>query len=215
MRKLKKQEVIEVLDKLKIMYPDASCELLHKNEFELLVAVMLSAQTTDKSVNAISPNLFSVFPDAHSLANAEISEVEAIIKRIGLYKTKAKNIVNMSKIIFEDYEGKVPKSYEKLIELPGVGRKTANVVLSVAFNEPRIAVDTHVFRISNRIGIVKENDVLKTEIALLKSIPKERWTEAHHSIIFHGRNLCKARKPECDSCIINDICRYYKENKGK
>lgn len=215
MRKLKKQEVIEVLDKLKIMYPDASCELLHKNEFELLVAVMLSAQTTDKSVNAISPNLFSVFPDAHSLANAEISEVEAIIKRIGLYKTKAKNIVNMSKIIFEDYEGKVPKSYEKLIELPGVGRKTANVVLSVAFNEPRIAVDTHVFRISNRIGIVKENDVLKTEIALMKSIPKERWTEAHHSIIFHGRNLCKARKPECDSCIINDICRYYKENKGK
>lgn len=215
MRKLKKQEVIEVLDKLKIMYPDASCELLHKNEFELLVAVMLSAQTTDKSVNAISPNLFSVFPDAHSLANAEISEVEAIIKRIGLYKTKAKNIVNMSKIIFEDYGGKVPKSYEKLIELPGVGRKTANVVLSVAFNEPRIAVDTHVFRISNRIGIVKENDVLKTEIALMKSIPKERWTEAHHSIIFHGRNLCKARKPECDSCIINDICRYYKENKGK
>lgn len=200
----------KILDILELTYPDAKCALDHRNVFELIVAVSLSAQTTDKSVNNVTPYLFDKYPDAYSLSNARVEDVEECIKRIGMYHNKARNIIGLSKELVEKFEGQVPNDYDSLVSLPGVGRKTANVVLSVGFNEQRIAVDTHVFRVSNRIGLVNEKDVLKTELALMKAIPKDRWTNTHHSLIFHGRNICDAKKPKCSECPINEYCKYYK-----
>lgn len=201
----------KILDILELTYPDAKCALDHRNVFELIVAVSLSAQTTDKSVNNVTPYLFDKYPDAYSLSNARVEDVEECIKRIGMYHNKARNIIGLSKELVEKFEGQVPNDYDSLLSLPGVGRKTANVVLSVGFNEQRIAVDTHVFRVSNRIGLVNEKDVLKTELALMKAIPKDRWTNTHHSLIFHGRNICDAKKPKCSECPINEYCKYYKK----
>ena len=205
---IKQDDVIKVLDILEETYPDAECALNHKNVYELIVAVALSAQTTDKSVNQVSPALFERYPDAEALAAAEPSEVEEYIKRIGLYRTKAKNIVAMAQKICCDFGGKVPNDYDSLISLPGVGRKTANVVLAVGFGQQRIAVDTHVFRVANRIGLADEKDVLKTELSLMERVPEERWSRTHHSLIFHGRQCCDARKPKCDSCPVNIYCEY-------
>lgn len=202
-----KKEIVLILDRLKTEYPDAECALVHQNLYQLLIAVVLSAQTTDKSVNKISAKLFEAYPDPKALASAEQDEVIEIIKTIGMYKTKSKNIIALAKELTERFQGSVPDNYDDLISLPGVGRKTANVVLSVGFGQQRIAVDTHVFRVTNRIGIVKEKDVLKTELALMETLPQERWSEAHHSLIFHGRNCCSARNPRCEECIITDICR--------
>ncbi|MCB6994104.1 endonuclease III [bacterium 210820-DFI.6.37] len=199
-------QVNEILDKLEFQYPDADCALRHESVFQLLVAVVLSAQTTDKSVNVVTKKLFEAYPDARSLAQADQAQVEQMIKRIGMYKTKSKNILALSDILVEKYDGQVPEDYDRLIELPGVGRKTANVVLAVGFGHQRIAVDTHVFRVTNRIGLVKEKDVLKTELALMETLPEERWSRAHHSFIFHGRNCCHARKPDCENCVIGYIC---------
>ena len=204
---MKKEVIKEILDRLEEAYPEAECALHHKNVFQLIIAVALSAQTTDKSVNQVTPALFEAYPDAFALGNADPEEVAEYIRRIGMYKTKSKNIVKLSKMLAEKYNGEVPDDYEKLVELPGVGRKTANVVLSVGFGHQRIAVDTHVFRVSNRIGLVKENDVLKTELALMKNIPEERWSKTHHSLIFHGRLCCNARKPDCENCPVNDLCK--------
>ena len=204
---MRKEKVIEILDSLRIEYPDAECALAHRNPFELLVAVVLSAQTTDKSVNQVSPELFKKYPDAASLANAKQQDVEKYIKRIGMYKTKSRNIIALANRLVEEFDGEVPSNYDDLISLPGVGRKTANVVLSVAFGEQRIAVDTHVFRVANRIGLVKEDNVLKTEEGLMKTIPHDRWSEAHHSLIFHGRNCCSARNPKCENCCIKQYCK--------
>lgn len=203
---MKREVINEILNRLELTYPDAECALHHQNVYQLIVAVALSAQTTDKSVNLVTPALFNAYPDAFALANAEVEEVSEYIKRIGMYKTKAKNIIGMAKILVEKYDGKVPEDYEQLIELPGVGRKTANVVLSVGFGHQRIAVDTHVFRVANRIGLTAEKDVLKTELALMACVPEERWSRTHHSLIFHGRNCCAARKPDCDNCSIHDLC---------
>ena len=205
---IKQDDVIKVLDILEETYPDAECALNHKNVYELIVAVALSAQTTDKSVNQVSPALFERYPDAEALAAAEPSEVEEYIKRIGMYRTKAKNIVAMAQKICCDFDGKVPNDYDSLISLPGVGRKTANVVLAVGFGQQRIAVDTHVFRVANRIGLADEKDVLKTELSLMERVPEERWSRTHHSLIFHGRQCCDARKPKCDSCPVNIYCEY-------
>ena len=205
---IKQDDVIKVLDILEKTYPDAECALNHKNVYELIVAVALSAQTTDKSVNQVSPALFERYPDAEALAAAEPSEVEEYIKRIGMYRTKAKNIVAMAQKICCDFGGKVPNDYDSLISLPGVGRKTANVVLAVGFGQQRIAVDTHVFRVANRIGLADEKDVLKTELSLMERVPEERWRRTHHSLIFHGRQCCDARKPKCDSCPVNIYCEY-------
>ena len=205
---LTEDKVKEVLDILEKTYPDAECALHHKNVFQLIVAVALSAQTTDKSVNQVTPALFEKYPDAESLAAADVSEVSEYIKRIGMYKTKAKNIVGMARKLVSDYGGLVPEDYDALVSLPGVGRKTANVVLSVGFGQQRIAVDTHVFRVANRIGLVHEKDVLKTELSLMDRIPEERWSRTHHSLIFHGRQCCDARKPKCDDCPINTFCEY-------
>ena len=205
---IKQDDVIKVLDILEETYPDAECALNHKNVYELIVAVALSAQTTDKSVNQVSPALFERYPDAEALAAAEPSEVEEYIKRIGMYRTKAKNIVAMAQKICCDFGGKVPNDYDSLISLPGVGRKTANGVLAVGFGQQRIAVDTHVFRVANRIGLADEKDVLKTELSLMERVPEERWSRTHHSLIFHGRQCCDARKPKCDSCPVNIYCEY-------
>ena len=205
---IKQDDIIKVLDILEETYPDAECALNHKNVYELIVAVALSAQTTDKSVNQVSPALFERYPDAETLAAAEPSEVEEYIKRIGMYRTKAKNIVAMAQKICCDFGGKVPNDYDSLISLPGVGRKTANVVLAVGFGQQRIAVDTHVFRVANRIGLADEKDVLKTELSLMERVPEERWSRTHHSLIFHGRQCCDARKPKCDSCPVNIYCEY-------
>lgn len=207
------EEVNDILNKLEERYPDAECALDHENIYQLLVAVVLSAQTTDKSVNKITPHLFREYPDAKALASSRTEDVEEILRSIGMYRTKAKNIRNLAAKLDELYDGAVPEDYDKLVDLPGVGRKTANVVLSVGFGQQRIAVDTHVFRVANRIGLVNEKDVLKTELALMKTIPEDRWTKTHHSLIFHGRNLCDARKPRCEECPINMYCKFYKEKK--
>lgn len=197
----------KILDELRREYPDAECALTHKNNYELLIAVVLSAQTTDKSVNRVSSELFRRYPEPCKLADAKQEDVIEIIKTIGMYKTKSKNIISLARELVAEHGGEVPDSYDELVKLPGVGRKTANVVLSVGFGQQRIAVDTHVFRVTNRIGIVNEKDVLKTELALMKVLPEDRWSEAHHSFIFHGRNCCAARNPRCDECVIDDLCK--------
>ena len=204
---MRKDRVNKVLDILEETYPEAECALEHRNVFQLLVAVALSAQTTDVSVNKVTPALFKKYPTSYELAQADENDVIDIIKTIGMYKTKSKNIINMSKKLVEDYDGEVPESDDELVKLPGVGRKTANVVMSVGFGHQRIAVDTHVFRVANRIGIVDEPDVLKTELALMKAIPENRWSKTHHSLIFHGRRCCSARNPNCEGCPITNICK--------
>lgn len=202
-----KKKIVEILDRLRAAYPEAECALTHQNTYELLIAVVLSAQTTDKSVNKVSGSLFAAYPTPAELAQAQQQDVIDIIKTIGMYKTKSKNIIALAQQLQERFDGKVPDRYDDLVSLPGVGRKTANVVLSVGFGQQRIAVDTHVFRVSNRIGLVSEKDVLKTELALMKALPEDRWTEAHHSLIFHGRNCCSARNPACESCVIAELCK--------
>ena len=203
---MKREIINKILDQLETTYPDAECALHHQNVFQLIVAVALSAQTTDKSVNLVTPALFEAYPDAEALANANPEEVSTYIKRIGMYKTKAKNIIGMAQMLVDKHDGQVPEDYDALVGLPGVGRKTANVVLSVGFGHQRIAVDTHVFRVANRIGLVHEKDVLKTELALMECVPEERWSRTHHSLIFHGRKCCVARKPDCEHCNIAEWC---------
>lgn len=202
-----KKQINEILDLLEKEYPEADCALHHENVFQLLVSVILSAQTTDKSVNQVTGALFEQYPDAEALANASQEDVAERIRRIGMYKTKSKNIIRMARMLVEEHAGQVPEDYDQLVALPGVGRKTANVVLAVGFGHQRIAVDTHVFRVTNRIGLVSEKDVLKTELALMKTLPEERWSRSHHSFIFHGRYCCDARKPNCEGCVISYICK--------
>ena len=187
-------------------YPNAACALDFGSVFQLLVSVVLSAQTTDKSVNEVTPELFRRAPDARAMAELSAEEIQQLIQRIGMYRTKAANLSKLSRTLLEKYNGIVPGDYDRLVELPGVGRKTANVVLSVAFGEQRIAVDTHVFRLANRIGLTQEPDVLKTELALMKAIPEENWTAMHHALIFHGRQVCSAKKPRCEDCCIREAC---------
>lgn len=212
---VKEEDIKIILDTLEENYPDAECALVHENVYQLIVAVALSAQTTDKSVNLITPALFEKYPTPEALAQADLQDVEDSIRRIGMYKTKAKNIVGMAKALVEKHGGQVPEDYDALVDLPGVGRKTANVVLAVGFGHQRIAVDTHVFRVANRVGLVKEKDVLKTELSLMDRIPEERWSRTHHSLIFHGRQCCDARKPKCEECSINKWCEEYKEKLGE
>ena len=209
---MKNKDVEKVLDILKETYPEAGCALDYGNSFQLLISVVLSAQTTDKSVNKVTPLLFSKYPDPVSLASADETDVQEIIRTIGMYRTKAKNIIALSGKLALEFNGQVPSPMEELMSLPGVGRKTSNVVLAEGFGEQRIAVDTHVFRVSNRIGLAHEKDVLSTEEALMKAIPSERWTEAHHLLIFHGRRICSSQRPKCDTCPINEYCNWFKHN---
>ena len=207
-KRLKENEIQEALALLEEMHPEAACALDHRSRFELIVAVVLSAQTTDVSVNKVTPALFEKYPDAHALAAADPDDVSEIIHTIGLYKNKSVNIVKLAAKICDDFGGEVPGSFDELVSLPGVGRKTANVVLAEAFGVPAIAVDTHVFRVSNRIGVANAKDVEKTEEQLRKRIPEEQWIRSHHLLIFHGRKICHARKPDCDACRLSQICLY-------
>lgn len=205
-RLIRDDQIKEVLDALERMHPEAMCALDHGSEFELLVAVVLSAQTTDVSVNKVTPALFGRYPDPEALAAASQDDVIEIIKTIGLYKTKSANIIKLAAKLKEDFGGRVPDSFEELVSLPGVGRKTANVVMAEAFGKPAIAVDTHVFRVANRIGLTDENDVNATEDSLKQRLPENVWIKAHHLLIFHGRKVCHARRPECENCGISVIC---------
>ena len=202
----------EILAELERLYPDARPALHFDNPYQLLVAVMLSAQCTDVKVNLVTPALFAAYPDAHALAAAEPETVEPYIKTCGLYHNKAKNLVMTARALVAQYGGEVPADHEKLTQLPGVGRKTANVVMSCAFGADALAVDTHVFRVSNRLGLADAGDVLKTEQQLMQSIPKEKWSHAHHWIIFHGRRVCAARKPACERCTLSPWCEYANGN---
>lgn len=217
-RRFSAKKITEILDLLAAEYPDAGCALIHRNVYELIVCVVLSAQTTDVSVNGISRALFDRYPTPGDLAFASQEEVMDIIRTIGMYKTKSKNIIALAKALCEKHGGEVPEDYDALVALPGVGRKTANVVLAVGFGQQRIAVDTHVFRVSHRIGLATEGEggsaksagqaeVLATEMELMKILPEDRWSEAHHSLIWHGRKCCTARNPKCDECVLKNICR--------
>lgn len=207
MSQLSKKRKIEVVDTLIAEYPDAGCALDHKSVFQLLVATVLSAQTTDASVNRVTPALFKKAPDAKRMAKLSAEEISEYIHSIGMYRQKAKHVKELSEILTEKYGGNVPQSFDALTSLPGVGRKTANVVLSVGFGEEHLAVDTHVQRLANKIGLVETDNVLGTELALMKAIPENRWTKAHHALIFHGRRVCHARKPDCENCCIENICK--------
>ncbi|WP_264229945.1 endonuclease III [Acholeplasma laidlawii] len=196
---------------LEELFPDAKAELDFTNNFELIVAVVLSAQTTDIAVNKVTKDLFRKYPTPNDLMHADIDDVMDTIKTIGLYKTKSKNIIGLAKRLVEDYDGLVPSERKDLESLPGVGRKTANVVLSNAFGIPALAVDTHILRISKRLGLTDEtDDVLEVEMKLNKQFPKELWHKLHHQLIFFGRYHCIARKPNCDTCKMQDMCPHFK-----
>jgi len=204
------KEIIKLLSK---EYPEAETELNYTSSFELLIATILSAQTTDKQVNKVTASLFIKYnkpEDFHKL-NEEILQKE--ISSIGLYRNKSKYIVKTSKILLEDFNGEVPDNRKDLMKLPGVGRKTANVLLSCAFNKNAIAVDTHVFRVANRLGIVKGDKVYQVEEQLMGKVPEEKWSDMHHWLIFHGRRVCKAQNPDCQSCVLSQYCSYFQKKK--
>ena len=212
---LNKGQIKSVLEKLYEMYPGAECELRHTNSFELLISTVLSAQTTDKKVNQVTEKLYEDFKTPQDFLTLEQGELEIKIKEIGLYKGKAKHILSLCKVLINNFNGIVPRTMEELISLDGVGRKTANVVLSNAFNIPAFAVDTHVFRVANRIGLAKGKDVVTVENQLMKKVPKGLWIITHHTLIFHGRRMCKARKPLCLECGINNLCQFYNSTNSK
>ena len=211
MNKEKVQRILDVFDQ---MYPDAKCELVHQNELELLIAVMLSAQTTDASVNKLTAHLFQKYRCVEDYANAPLSQLEEDLRTIGLYRNKAKNVKAMAQKLMSDFNGQVPCNHEALQTLRGVGRKTANVVISEGFKVPAIAVDTHVERISKRLGLaLKKDSVLTVEKKLQKAVPKERWIKTHHQMIFFGRYHCKAMNPQCQDCPLIDMCKEPKRKK--
>ena len=205
---MNKQNINEIFKRFSENKPHPKIELDYRNSFELLIAVVLSAQSTDKGVNRVTPSLFDVAPNPKKMFALGVEKLKQHIKTIGLYNNKAKNIIELSRILVEQYNSEVPSDFEELQKLPGVGRKSANVMLNSIWGKPTIAVDTHVFRVSNRIGLCKESNVLKTELSLLKKIPKEWLDNAHHWLVLHGRYICKARKPECGKCLINDLCKF-------
>ena len=197
-----------VADALLALYPDAKPELNFSNPYETLVATILSAQCTDKRVNMVTPAVFCDYPDANAMARCTEDILYPYVKSCG-FKTKAANIVAACRIISEKYGGEVPHTMEELTALPGVGRKTANVVLANAFHVPAFAVDTHVFRVSNRLGLANAKNVEETERQLMRAIPKSLWNNAHHALIYHGRRVCHARKPDCENCAVRSLCKTY------
>mgnify|MGYP000462264830 FL=1 len=209
---MKKTDAIKFVEILKKTYPDATCSLDFETPFQMVIAVMLSAQCTDERVNKTTPTLFKRCKTIQDFANIDINELEKIIHPCGFYKNKAKNIKLCAKQILENFEGKVPDNMEDLQSLAGVGRKSANVVMLEAFNKPQgIAVDTHAKRVSNLIGLSNESDPVKIELDLLKIFPKEYLKDINHLFVWHGRNTCVARKPKCDLCSVKEFCKYYKK----
>ncbi|HJB78165.1 MAG TPA: endonuclease III [Candidatus Nosocomiicoccus stercorigallinarum] len=213
---LSKKKTMEALDIIHDMFPEAEAELNYSNEFELTIAVLLSAQATDISVNKVTDHLFKKYKTPEDYLNVPLEELENDIRTIGLYRTKAKNIQKLCRDLIDKFDGKVPTNYDELITLAGVGRKTANVVLSVAFDTPRIAVDTHVERVSKRLGIARWKDnVTEVEETLMRKIPMDRWSKAHHQLIFFGRYHCLARNPKCFDCPLLYMCREGQKRKRK
>lgn len=210
-------QVNDCIEKMGEMFPEAHCELNHSNPFELVIAVLLSAQCTDALVNKVTKSLFEKYKTPQDYLDVSLSELQNDIRSIGLFRNKAKNIQSLCHIVLEEYEGRIPTDRDRLMALPGVGRKTANVVISVAFGIPAIAVDTHVERVSKRLAFCRWKDsVLDVEKALMKKISKEKWSIAHHRMIFFGRYHCKAQNPQCEVCPLLDICREGKKRmKGK
>ena len=205
----------EILDIIREMFPNVRCELDYKDVYQLSIAVILSAQTTDVAVNKVTPALFNKYPTLFDLAKADINEVENILKRLGLYRNKARNIILLAQQVTERYDGQIPNNINDLITLAGIGRKSANVILSECFNIPAIAVDTHVERVSKRLKLVPENaSVLAVEKILQRKIIKESWSEAHQLFVWFGRYHCKALKPQCNICLLTKQCRYYKQKKN-
>ncbi len=208
----KKERIGRILQILEAEYGTTGTALDYDSPFQLLIATLMAAQSTDVRVNIVNKKFFGDHPRARDVARLSVEEIESYIKTVGLYKTKARNIAKTSKILAEQYDGDIPETREELEKLPGVGRKTANVVLSIAKNVPAIAVDTHVFRVSNRLGLASAGDVLKTEMQLMKNIPREKWSQAHHWLIWHGRRVCKARKPLCAGCSLLELCSFKEKN---
>ncbi len=206
---MNKEEAIKIIEILKKTYPDAKCSLDFKTPFQMLFAVVLSAQCTDERVNKTTPEIFEKYPDAESIFKIDIEELEKLIHPCGFYKNKAKNLKETAKILVEKYNGEVPCNMEELMKLPGVGRKSANVIMLEAFNMPQgIAVDTHCKRIANRLGFSKQQEPQKIEQDLLKVIPKEYYKDVNHIFMWHGRNLCAAKKPKCEKCPVKKYCNY-------
>ncbi|MBM7645257.1 endonuclease-3 [Scopulibacillus daqui] len=205
---LSKKQINVVLDTLGEMFPDAHCELNHSNPFELAIAVILSAQCTDALVNKVTPGLFEKYHAPEDYLAVPLEELQQDIRSIGLFRNKSKSIRKLCQILIDEYGGELPKDRDELMKLPGIGRKTANVIVSVAFGVPAIAVDTHVERVTKRLGICRWKDsVLEVEKTLMKKVPKEKWSETHHRLIFFGRYHCKAQTPKCDICPLLNICR--------
>lgn len=200
------QRSVKIIKRLQEAYPQAGPMLKFSSRFELLVAVVLSAQSTDEQVNRVTAALFREANTPEALAAMEQSELEERIKGVGLYKNKARSIKNLSLMLLEKYDGEVPGDYDALLQLPGVGTKSANVVMAVGFDRPGLGVDTHVQRVTNRLGIVQEKTPEKTEKALKALLPEKRWSISHHLFIFHGRQVCKARRPDCENCCVEDLC---------
>ena len=208
-----KEKVNSIIEILKARYADAPCALHYEKDYELMIAVRLSAQCTDARVNLVTPALFAAYPTLEAMATADIADVENYVHSCGFYKHKARDIVLACQMLLTDYDGKVPSTMEQLLRLPGVGRKTADVMIAVAFLGDAIPVDTHVFRVSNRIGLANAKTPYKTELQLMKTIEKNEWSTAHHLILWHGRLVCKARSPKCIDCKIKDYCKYYNKVK--
>jgi endonuclease III len=197
----------KILSTLTSLYPDVETQLVHKTPFQLLISTILSAQCTDRQVNSVTPKLFKKFSSPSKLAKAKLNEIERIIYSTGFYKNKAKHLKNCGRVLLEKYDGNVPDSLFELVKLPGVGRKTANVVLGASFNVPAMVVDTHVARISKRLDLTNHTDAVKIEFDLEKTIPKKEWNDFSLRLIYFGRAICTARKPDCPNCPLNDICR--------
>lgn len=212
---LSQKDALTVMDILEKTYPSAKAELDFTNPLELLVATILSAQCTDVRVNKTTPVLFEKYKTAKDYAEADLEELMEIIRPCGFYRTKANHLIGAGRVMEESFQGQVPRTMEEIITLPGVGRKTANVVLSNAYGVPGIAVDTHVFRVSNRIGLCDTDTPEKTETALQKIIPKDRWSQSHHVLIFHGRRCCAARKPQCTICPVSEHCLFWRKKQNE
>ena len=197
----------KILDLLQTQYPDAGTMLKFSSTFELLVAVVLSAQSTDAQVNKVTTEMFKKYNTPHEFASMDIAELEELVRGVGIYKNKAKAIKGLSKVLLDRFNGEVPGKFDDLMQLPGVGRKTANVMMAVGFNQPGLGVDTHVHRVANRLGLVMAKNPDQTELSLKKIIPVDRWSKAHHLFIFHGRRVCTARKPGCGRCVVEALCQ--------
>lgn len=207
------ERATKIYSYLKEKFPEPMCELNFKDRYQLLVSVILSAQCTDKRVNTVTKGLFKKYPTAETMAKANLEELEQEIKPCGFYHNKAKNILSACQKIVSDFDGEVPEDYDKLLSLPGVGRKTANVITSAGFGGDAIAVDTHVFRVSRRLGLASGNTPEKVEQELMKALDKNVWSESHFLMVLFGRYVCKAQRPLCEKCGLKEYCKYYKEIK--